>query len=55
MGVKTDLSAYIKPKLPPPINDFYNLIKLFSRSKYIENELKKYDYRHTNETFSGNQ
>ena len=52
MGVKSIFSAYIKPKLPP-LNDFYYLTHLFSRSKSKEKELKKYDYYHTNETISG--
>mgnify|MGYP001647720925 FL=1 len=39
MGVKSVFSAYIKPKLPP-LNDFYYLIHLFSRSKSKEKELK---------------
>ena len=52
MGVKSIFSAYIKSKLPP-LNDFYYLIHLFSRSKSIENGLKKHDYCHTNETISG--
>ena len=39
MGVKSVLSAYIKPKLPP-LNDFHYLIHLFSRSKSKEKELK---------------
>ena len=52
MGVKSIFSAYIKSKLPP-LNDSYYLIHLFSRSKSIENGLKKHDYYHTNETISG--
>ena len=52
MGVKSIFSAYIKPKLPP-LNDFYHLAHLFSRSKSKEKELKKNDYYHINETISG--
>ena len=40
MGAKSVFSAYIKPKLPPPLNDFYYLAHLFSRSKSKEKELK---------------
>ena len=39
IGVKSVFSAYIKLKLPP-LNDFYHLTHLFSRSKSKENELK---------------
>ena len=39
MGTKSVFSTYIKPKLPP-LNDFYHLTHLFSRSKSKEKELK---------------
>ena len=52
MGAKSVFSTYIKPKIPTP-KRFYHLIHLFSRSKSIENELKKHDYCHTNETILG--
>ena len=59
MGVKSVFPAYIKPKLPP-LNDFYYLTHLFSRSKSKEKELKNTIttismklFRATNETISG--